>query len=390
MNRSSSRVPVLLGFLFCLALLAGCAAKQTHKPLGVTFVPTDGEFIARDGSRLSLGQVMALAADADYVLIGEGHKNPCDHTVQQQIAWALAQGPRPPAIGLEMVAADRQGVLDAFNQGRLGVDDLSGRLDWDERWGYPFELFEPLFHLAKDKHLPVAALNAPPEIVRKVAREGLDSLTDEEQGMIPAYIIHQPAEQEAFLKEVMLGHEGKDAKDPEQVDRFFLVQSLWDTQMAARAVWMRREYRRPVLIIAGAGHVDFGWGIAQRLNVLDRGAAVVSLTPWRGVENFEPGAADAFFYCPNIYTSRMGMTLVEGQGGVTVSEVRRGSRADTAGLRPGDVLEAFQGKRMRSLMDLHKAGQRAHKDDAPLVLTVRRDGEAVRIDLGRLGQGGTR
>jgi len=376
----------LLPLIFCGLLLSACAARQPQ-PLGVTFVPVSGDFIAKDGTRLTLNQVLDLARDADYVLIGEGHKNVCDHAVQQEILRALASGPNPPALGLEMVADDRQGVLDAFFAGKLTVDDLEQRLDWTERWGYTFELYRGLFQIARQHKLPVAGLNAPPQIVRKVSREGLDSLTDEERGMIPAHIIRQPAEQEGFLKEIMFRHEGRDTTDPAQVERFFLVQSLWDTQMATRAVWARRTWKRPVVVMAGSGHVDFGWGVALRLNTLDYGAKVLAVTPWRGVEGFEPGAADAFFYCPNTYVSRMGMTLEENRDGLRVVEVQRGSRADQAGLRPGDLLVAARGRALHSLDDLHVAGTRAYKDQASLTVTVLREKDKLTIDLGKLGEG---
>ena len=165
----------LLPLIFCSLLLSACAARQPQ-PLGVTFVPVSGDFIAKDGARLTLNQVLDLARDADYVLIGEGHKNVCDHAVQQEILRALASGPNPPALGLEMVADDRQGVLDAFFAGKLTVDDLEQRLDWTERWGYTFELYRGLFQIARQHKLPVAGLNAPPQIVRKVSREGLDEI----------------------------------------------------------------------------------------------------------------------------------------------------------------------------------------------------------------------
>ncbi len=376
----------LLPLLFCGLLLSACAAREPQ-PLGVTFVPVAGDFIAKDGARLTLAQVLEQARDADYVLIGESHKSACDHAVEQELLRALALGPNPPALGLEMVADDRQGVLDAFNAGRIGVDDLEQRLDWGERWGYTFELYRGLFQVARQHHLPVVGLNAPPQIVRKVSREGLDALTDDERGMIPAHIIRQPAEQEGFLKEVMFRHEGRDATDPAQVERFFLVQSLWDTQMATRAHWARTTWKRPVVVVAGSGHVDFGWGVAQRLNTLDYGAKVLAVTPWRGVEGFEPGAADAFYFCPNVYVSRMGMVLEETRDGLKVAQVERGSRADQAGLRPGDRMLSIRGREIDSLTDLHLAGAKAYKDGASFLVKVRRDKETLTIDLGKLGEG---
>jgi S1-C subfamily serine protease len=139
-------------------------------------------------------------------------------------------------------------------------------------------------------------------------------------------------------------------------------------------------------VVAGTGHVDFGWGVAQRLDTLDHGAKVLAVTPWRGVEGFEPGAADVFYFCPNVYVSRMGMVLEETRDGLKVAQVERGSRADQAGLRPGDRMVSIRGRELDSLTDLHLAGAKAYKDGAPLVVKVRRDKETLTIDLGKLGE----
>lgn len=383
MNRLSS-------LFFCVLLFAaGCAARAPRsEPMGVTFVPAAGDFLSKDGERLGLDQVLELAAGADYVLVGESHRNACDHAMEAEVVRGLAHGKRPPVVGLEMVAQDRQAVLDAFGKGGIGIGELEERLQWRERWGHPFALYRPALEAAKEGGLPLAALNAPPDIVRKVGREGLEALSPAERAQLPATILPPPREEEAFLRAVLAEHPGRGAADKAEAERFFLVQGLWDTQMAQRAVWARKTFRRPVLVLAGGGHVDHGWGIASRLATLDPGAKVFLVTAWRGVGAFESGAAGAFFYCPNVYVSRMGMTLAETDYGLRVESVTRGSRADAAGLRPGDVLEKAQGLALESLMDLHKAGILAHDRDAALLFQVRRGPRVFDLDLGKLGQGG--
>jgi len=69
-------------------------------------------------------------------------------------------------------------------------------------------------------------------------------------------------------------------------------------------------------------------------------------------------------------------------------EVRRGSRADAAGLRPGDVVTRAGGYRMSSLTALHLAGSDAYRAKANLVLDIRRGQACHSVDLGLLGQPG--
>jgi len=71
---------------------------------------------------------------------------------------------------------------------------------------------------------------------------------------------------------------------------------------------------------------------------------------------------------------------------VLVAEVRRGSRAEAAGLRPGDVVTRAGGYRMDSLTALHLAGSDAFRAKRPLVLDIQRGQACYTVDLGPLGQ----
>lgn len=90
--------------------------------------------------------------------------------------------------------------------------------------------------------------------------------------------------------------------DPEAMfHQFITVQSLWDTVMAENAVRVRKLEGSPVVVLAGSGHVENGWGIALRLQSLDPGAKVLLVMPWRAdpADELPPaGLGDVFFSCP--------------------------------------------------------------------------------------------
>lgn len=90
--------------------------------------------------------------------------------------------------------------------------------------------------------------------------------------------------------------------DPEAMfHQFITVQSLWDTVMAENAVRVRQLEGSPVVVLAGSGHVENGWGIALRLQSLDPEAKVLLVMPWRAdpaVELPPEALGDVFFSCP--------------------------------------------------------------------------------------------
>ncbi len=382
------------GWLLVLAAgLCACSAKVVHPPLEVTFLPQRGDFVSGYGDRLSLEQVVELARGKDYILLGEGHRNACDHTVQQRVLAALAATDKAPAVGLEMVSVDMQPVLNDFSAGLVDVDSLEDELEWKTRWGYPYDYFRGFFEVIRRNSLPVAGLNVPTAVTRKIARQGMDSLTDDERAYLPAEIVPPSNAQAPFLDMMVSRHVDRGRPDGDEAEpdettrraRFHLVQSIWDSKMAEEAVRLRRTYDWPVLLVAGSGHVENGWGIARRIRRFDPGAKILLIVPWRGGE-FAADSGDALFYCPDSYVAKIGATLTDtGQGGLLVEAVVRGSRAEKAGLRPGDTLLEASGVTLDHLFALHQAGVMVHEADAPLVFTVRRAGQTFRADVGRLG-----
>ncbi|WP_319582758.1 ChaN family lipoprotein [uncultured Pseudodesulfovibrio sp.] len=380
----------LPGLVLALGACVKNAPEMQAQPIGdapmaVTFLPQKGDFISNYGQPLSLAEVAAMAKGYDYILIGEGHRNPVDHKVQQALLEALSDNGEGLSMGLEMVGVDRQQELDDFCKGQVSLDGLPEELDWATNWGYDFGLFRDHFAIAKDNGVPVAGLNVPSAVVRKITKDGLDGLSDEEKALLPKEIVPPATDQRAFLNAVMAMHRNKDAKDEKERERFYLVQSIWDSKMAEQAVRLRNQYDWPVLVIAGAGHVEYGWGIAKRIRWFDPAARILTIMPWRGGE-FDSEAGDLFFYSPDSYRSRMGMVLSGQADGILVESVSRGSRAARAGLRPGDMLIEASGIPLEGLFSLHMAGTKVHDADEPLVFTVLRGGQTFTADLGKLGK----
>ncbi len=377
-----------------LAWLASCA-PVSHGPGRAPAAPSPaagarpGTLFDASGSRLSHEAFAALAAKADYILLGESHASRCDHVSQAALIRAMAKAGDGPVIGLEMVDVTRRDILDQYAEGILDAQVVEEHLNWRKAWGYDFDLYEPIFLAAREHDLPLVPLNLPQEVIDRVSAEGLDSLSPEEAVLLPEEIVPPPAEQAAVLDEVFAHHRAGDELDEEETgvrrDRFFLIQSLWDSKMAEQAVEARRNFEQPVAIVAGSGHVEYGWGIAHRLRKYDPKARILLVLPWRGKEPLE--GADVFYYCPATHHSSMGMVLQEDGESVIVVDVDESSRAGDAGLQEGDVITKAGDKPVNSLWDLHTAGVESHKAGKPLTLTVLRQGKSMILNLGPLGKG---
>ena len=405
--RSLGRAGLFL-LLCALSLLGGCAARQAPAPDS----PAPGAFVRADGSPVPLETLADMAADADYILLGERHDNAVDHRAQAAfVEQAARRGPRP-VLGLEMLPRRRfSRQLEAFSQGGLALEALPAALDWPSSWGFDFALYKPVFAVAERYRLPVAGLNIPHDIRAAVSRKGLSGLTARERAELPERIIPPTPEQRTMLAEFFNTHStmlrgavrrpaptlpasaGGNARTSAPAagpggdfDRFLLVQSLWDSTMAEEAVRAKRLAQGPVIILAGVGHVENGWGIAHRLVQFDPGARILLAVPYSGPSP-EPGRADLYYFSPQM-RSGYGIRLARRDGALAVSGVMPGSPAARAGLKAGDILREADGRPLASPADLHRAALQARRSNTPLALQVERDGTPVQMTLGP-GKDGT-
>ena len=318
-----------------------------------------GRFIRPDGLALSRQELLRRAREADYILVGERHDSAGDHIAEAALLRLLAEDGQLPALGLEMLPRKRyNAVLHDFSAGRLPLDELPAALDWERNWGFSFSLYQPVFDLARRHALPIYGLNIAHDLRAKAARAGVASLSPWEKAELPARIIPPPPEQREKLVDVFLLHQamrnarrrgGKDPGENPQTgeggvasatgrrlvlpltlrgvkegrpadvvlplsvqkpfERFLWTQSLWDSAMAEEARHVHRLEQRihaqrtpqdkigPLVILAGGGHVEYGYGIASRLSLLDPGSRILSVLPFSG-KIPDPRSADLFYEKP--------------------------------------------------------------------------------------------
>lgn len=240
MRRHPEQIATILLFLFFFAFRVDTAdAAGLRQALRTS-----------DGKIISLEQMAADIRKADIVFVGESHNDKRHHDAQLSIIRALANLKVPLAIGIEMFRANSQKDLDRWTEGAMSLDTF--KKVYYDNWDISWPLYANIFLYARDSRIPMVGLNVPPEITRKVSREGFSSLTAGELKQLPPGISCDVDDQyRAFIRKAYEAHHG----GAESFSRFCEAQMIWDKAMAWRLVnYLKANRGKTVVALAGTGH----------------------------------------------------------------------------------------------------------------------------------------
>ncbi len=359
--RTAYSAPGFFALALVLAPLAAPLAHDEHSDAQPAGAPGQDEIIDTQTSVVdtaTLGDLDGLIdklAERRVVFVGESHDRYEDHLNQLAIIQGLRARGKDLAIGMEFFQQPYQQALDDYVAGRLDEAEMLRRTGWFERWRFDYRLYRPILRLAREQGIPVIALNLEREITEAVGDGGLDALDDAQRARIPADMDSSDPAYRERVQAVFEAHpwtsgsphggdQGETTEDPEEAkarfERFLAVQLLWDEGMAERAAGYLAEHPgKTLVVLAGAGHLEYGQGVPKRLQRRIQVPAAVVLNGTQ--RDLDPKAADFLLYPRRVALPAAGMlgvmldTDAVGQG-LAVKGFAEGSGAKAAGMEEGD------------------------------------------------------
>ena len=293
-----------------LLLLAACQStgagdRPARAPMEGT-APPPGDVKAgtlhRTSRPVSLAEMLKELEKAAVVYVGETHTDADAHALQLKVVEHLAKQGRLHAIGMEMFQRSYQNVLDDYVFGRIGETELLEKTEYKKRWGYDYGHYRPILELARERRIPVRALNVENEIRGPARQGGLDAVPEDLRRTLPA-VDTSDAAHRAFLWDIYKRHlpPGKEP-DEKAFENFYLVQCLWEDVMADSVVrWFRTAPDdAQMVVLVGSGHVANRYGIPARAH-RRMGRPYRVVVPVRGTpdrESFSEGFADFVWVLP--------------------------------------------------------------------------------------------
>ncbi|MDH5216433.1 MAG: ChaN family lipoprotein [Gammaproteobacteria bacterium] len=268
-----SNRPIVAFFLFCIALAKPVWAEQCYHP-GSWFIPDKKQYIDEP-------QAIEQLNASKLILLGEHHGNEQHHQWHQSVIEQLTINDNRWQIGLEVFPRSRQKILDRWINKEIDEADFIKQLEWDEAWSFPYEYYRPIFLLAREKSLPLIALNVDRSLIRKTGKLGWENIpTEEREG-----ISDPAAPSRAYIKRLAISFQRHNTQpigdtQKQQFRRFIQQQLLWDRAMAEGIDEARKKHPdRRMISIIGSWHLIAKEGVPSQLEALNNPDYFIAI-PW--------------------------------------------------------------------------------------------------------------
>lgn len=219
----------------------------------------------RDGKALTFGALIDQLMNASVVCVGETHDSDLHHRVQLQIIKALFARDERLGVGMEMFQRPFQKEVDRFVRGDSSEESFLKATEYRQRWGYEWSLYRPVVDFCRRNGVPVAALNVARELTRRLSEVGYAKLSADEKKQLGAIDFHVKEHRDYWLERLAKMH-GRDKASAEEKERGYQVMTTWDEYMADSAARFQKERQlRRLVLLAGSGHIERGFGIPARV-----------------------------------------------------------------------------------------------------------------------------
>ncbi|HEU4530786.1 MAG TPA: ChaN family lipoprotein [Steroidobacteraceae bacterium] len=388
----------LAALLAGLALAAGSAADTLHLPLGdparrdrTTRVQLDAITDTRTGEVLSPAELARRLADTRILFLGEEHTSVEHHRVQLHVLRALVDSGREPILGVEMLPYTQQALLERWWRGEIAEAQFADA--WYEHWSHHWGYYREIFQYARERKLPLVALNVPREAVRVARSQGFEALDATTRAHLPPAI---DATHEEFRRLFDASFASDDplhgALAGAQREGLYRAQAMWDAALgwnAAQALEKSGRERAVVVVLLGTGHMAYGLGAERQLASHFKG-------PVRSLVAVHVRAKDARAEVQSSYADYvwgvpaeggpvypvLGVSLAGNLGSdpTRVIQVEKGSSAERAGVQVGDILVSANGAPLQSSVSLPRALADFAWGDV-MILELRRGNNTLRLPV---------
>lgn len=210
---------------------------------------------------VSFSELIENLVSSDMIFIGEVHDNPEHHLIEVQILQALLARRFSRTVAMEFFAKPRQAAVDRYLSGKSAEPEFLKDVDWKHQWSFDYSFYRPIILEIKENRGRILAINAPNDLVRKVAGSGLKSLSPDERAQLAENIDLSSKRHREYLAEIFKCHTHNQVKN---FDNFYAAQCVWEDTMAENIAKYRKKTGNKLIVLTGNGHIINKFGIPDR------------------------------------------------------------------------------------------------------------------------------
>ncbi len=320
------------------------------------------------------------------IYIGESHDQISHHLTQLEIIKRIHTEEPNIAIGMEFFQQPFQQYMDEYIKGDIDEREFLNKTEFFSRWRIDYRHYRPIILFAREHSIPLVALDVLEEIQRKVGKSGIDSLNPQEKKHLPDDIDRSNEKYREFLLSIYNRHP---TTDSQVFDNFIDVQLVRDEAMAQRtADYMDKHPDKRMIVLAGGGHLVYGYGIPQRVTrrLVNADSAIVlngmMISP-------SPELADFMLLQKPLRlpkAGRLGVIMDSAENGdIIIKEFSENSPAKVAGAQAEDRFSSIDGQTIKSMSDV-KYSLLDKKPGDKVMLTMKRkawmgDAKDIKIEV---------
>ncbi len=237
-------------------------------------------FRPQDQQTLPESAVLQQLPASGIVLLGEHHSNAGHHQWQLRMIKALYQQRGALVIGLEMQPRNQQAVLDQWVAGKLSENEFLQQSHWLSYWSSNFDDYFPILDFARQKRIPLIALNVSQSLLQMVQTQGWEQIPENHREGVG-----EPARPgKHYVKKLAASfakHKpGNTPLNKQEFLKFYQQQLIWDRAMAEKLAEALKEHPRQLIVgMMGSWHMIDQEGVPFQLR--DLGVSEVkTLVPW--------------------------------------------------------------------------------------------------------------
>ena len=216
------------------------------------------------GEPVDYEEMLADLLASKLIYLGETHTLARHHEMERRILADICSAGKKTLLCLEQIEARHQSGLDVYNRGSLDFEGLAEAVDWPSSWSNYLD-YRGILETARECGAISIALNAPREIISKIGRTGLSSLSPNERSTLPDRIDMRDLPYRSHLGELLSVHS---FASQERLEFLIEAQIARDETMAAE-LWKRMKKSETAdglyVVIGGASHFSYGLGVPSRV-----------------------------------------------------------------------------------------------------------------------------